>query len=387
MAFIMPKGNRHRRSPNANAKLAVLIIILGCLAFFEWNNRQNMDASVLRTSDIDTAMSGSTTLRPGNIDTAVSGSTTLSPGKFVPVSCFDLLEQVKADSAEDPNMGQVHGRKTKTNPPFYILLHNEGFDKMRWRIMNSGSYYETAMTQAFQEVLKTSPGDTRVIDVGGNVGWFSLLSAATKRSVTIDTFEPNIKNRMRYCESQAMNRWFHTEFDGHSSKSPRLNLYNYGVGNSAGTLVFQENKGNPGAGKFTEQKASVGESLEIITLDSFAKERGWLQSRPDIAILKVDVEGLEYRVMEGAKELLKAGIVRNLLVEVSARSDEKMTTNVPFIEFLAKEAKYDLYMIGGKKGPNKKVDWPNNDMLTTNIYNATLKEPWKQLNLWYKLRQ
>jgi hypothetical protein len=57
-----------------------------------------------------------------------------------------------------------------------------------------------------------------------------------------------------------------------------------------------------------------------------------------------------------------------------------------FIEFLAKETKYDLYMIGGKKGPNRKVDWPNNDMLKTNIFNATSKELWKQLNLWYKLQ-
>jgi FkbM family methyltransferase len=366
----MKKGKHHRRSPNV--KVAVLIIFLGCVAFFEWNNRQNMDASSLRTSDIDTA---------------VSGSTTLSPGKFVPVSCFDLLEQVKAGSTEDPNMGRVYGRKTETNPPFYISLHNEEFDPLRWEIMAKGNYYETALTQAFQEILKTSPGDTRVIDVGGNIGFFSLLSAATKRSVTIDTFEPNVKNRIRYCESKAINRWFHTEFDGnslYSSKSPRLNLYHYGAGKSAGTFMFEENE-NPGQGAFIEQKTSVGNGLQMITLDSFAKERGWLQLRPDIAILKVDVEGLEYSVIEGAKELLKAGIVRNIFLEVSVKTKEQASSNVPFIEFLAKETKYGLHMIGGVEGPNKKVDWPNNGMLRNRILNTASKEPWKQLNLWYKL--
>jgi FkbM family methyltransferase len=332
-----------------------------------------MNASLLRTSDLVTAG---------------SGSTMLSPDKFVPVSCFDLLEEVKAGSIEDPNMGRVHVRKTETNPPFYISLHNEEFDPLRWEIMTVGSYYETALTEAFQEILKTSPRDTRVIDVGGNIGFFSLLSAASKRTVTIDTFEPNIKNRMRYCEAKAVNRWFHTEFDGnslYSSKSPRLNLYQYGVGKAAGTFVFEENE-NPGQGAFIEQKTSVGNGLQMITLDSFAKERGWLQSRPDIAILKVDVEGLEYSVIEGAKELLKAGIVRNIFLEVSVKSSEQASSNVPFIKFLAKETKYGLYMIGGKLGPNEKVDWPNNDMLTNRILNTASKEPWKQLNLWYKLQ-
>jgi FkbM family methyltransferase len=280
---------------------------------------------------------------------------------------------VKAGSTEDPSMGRVYGRKTGTNPAFYMSLHKETIRK----------YY---VTEAFQEILKASPGDTRVVDVGGNIGFFFLLSAATKRSVTIDTLEPNAKNRMHYCNSKAMNRWFYTEFDGSSGKSPRLNLYHYGVGNSARTFVRKEHR-NPGHAAFIEQTTSVGDGLQMITLDSFAKERGWLQIRPDIAILKVDVEGLEYSVIEGAKELLKAGIVRNILLKVSAESGKQARSNVPFIEFLVKETKYDLYMIGGIMGPHTKVDWPNNDMLKTRILDTASKEPLKQLNLWYKLQQ
>jgi hypothetical protein len=157
------------------------------------------------------------------------------------------------------------------------------------------------------------------------------------------------------------------------------------VGKAAGSFVFKEHE-NPGQGAFIEQKTSVGNGLQMITLDSFAKERGWLQSRPDIAILKVVVEGLEYSVIEGAKELLKAGIVRNIFLEVSAKSGKQARSNVPFIEFLANETKYGLYMIGGITGPTKKVDWPNNDMLKTRILDAASKEHYKQLNLWYKLQ-
>lgn len=334
-----------------------------------------MNASLLRSSDI--------------VDFGASeGATMLSPGKFVPVSCFDLLEKVKAGSVADPNAGILHGRNTVTKPPFYISLHNQSFDLLRWEIMEKGNYYETALTDAFQQVLKSSPPNTRVIDVGGNIGFFSLLSAATQRSVTIDTFEPNVKNRMRYCESQAMNRWFHTEFDGtsmYSARNPRLNLYHYGVGKKAGNFVFEENT-NPGEGAFVEQKAYLGNGLQVITLDSFAKERGWFETRPDIAVLKVDVEGLEYSVIEGAKELLKAGIVRNLFLEVSAKSGEQARSNQPFIDFLSKETKYSLYMIGGVAGPDTKVDWGDDDKLYTRIVSTASKEPWKQLNLWYKLK-
>jgi hypothetical protein len=66
-----------------------------------------------------------------------------------------------------------------------------------------------------------------------------------------------------------------------------------------------------------------------VTLDDFAREHGWFAAadistpavslpKVVIAILKIDTEGHEPYVLEGAKQLLKSGLVRNVLLEYRA---------------------------------------------------------------------
>lgn len=139
--------------------------------------------------------------------------------------------------------------------------------------------------------------------MGGNIGFFTLLSAS-KPGVFVDSFEPNMKNRMRMCESLNLNRWYGeyeeetmttTTISTEKASSSHVNVYSYGVGSKAGMFNFSENPFNPGMGSFGNNGAGgttqVTMDLEVITLDSFAQERNWFKTMPDIAILKVDVEG------------------------------------------------------------------------------------------------
>lgn len=66
------------------------------------------------------------------------------------------------------------------------------------------------------------------------------------------------------------------------------------------------------------------ETAEQITLDRFANER----DLSVIDLLKIDIEGHELRVLEGAKRLLKEGAVRSMVVEVGFSGD----LHVPFEE-------------------------------------------------------
>jgi predicted methyltransferase len=94
--------------------------------------------------------------------------------------------------------------------------------------------------------LQKSPPKARVLDIGGNVGYYSLLSAASGAFV-VDGFEPNLKNLLRFCESSVLNRWTN-EFEM-SSSQPHLNIYAYGVSDHAGELPFYVRR-NPGEGSF-----------------------------------------------------------------------------------------------------------------------------------------
>jgi FkbM family methyltransferase len=363
------------------------------------------------------------------------------PGRYQPISCTNILDQVRNKRngtnihIQDPNEGYLYGRQTETEPSFWISLHNRDFDKTRWDMYESGHYYEKALTRAFQQVLKeeqhkassnSSPDSSknilRVLDVGGNIGYFTLWSAVNGPGVIVDTFEPNPKNRLRLCESLHLNQW-HSEYDdtmnhGDPSQVSMVNLYEYGVGKEEGMFHFIEHP-NPGQGKFgkrqqpkaqrrgdsvgvgdgggpatatkkqrrVQQQEEEGEGLQMITLDNFAQERGWFQSRPNIAIFKVDVEGFEHKVIAGTQKLLQAKIIQNVFMEVSARTTREETVAVPALKLL-QEAGYKLKKIGGFRGPNKDVPFPQDDDIenvANNIIQRTLEEPPKQLNLWWTL--
>lgn len=378
-------GNHRGKNCGCGATTAgtiwgTIFLIIGAVLFISSNSFLSDDLQLLQSRELQL-------LRVPVQQVSITDKA--DPGKYVPVVCPKVLEEVRRSSSHresDPNGGILYGKQVDIDPRFWISLHNAQFDHTRWSIMTHGHYYEKALSRAFVEVLQNATAGSRVLDVGGNIGYFSLLSAANG-PVTVDTFEPNSKNRLRMCESLLLNHW-HSEFDHHFYGDPthvsRVNLYPFGAGRNEGVFSFEEHN-NPGQGKFHEV-GGVPEStdLHVLTLDSFARERGWFESRPDIAILKVDVEGMEYTVIEGAQELLQAHIVRNIFMEVSARNKKEKEINKPALLALH-EAGYKLHKVGGWMGPSRDFDSPQDADIADTIMRLTVQEKVKQLNLWWTL--
>jgi len=152
--------------------------------------------------------------------------------------------------------------------------------------------YEAPLTRFLLQDLRLRPGDV-VIDAGANIGWFSLLlDRVAPDGVTIYAFEPEPLNFGLLCENVARN--------GATKVVPvRLAL-----GERAGPAVLHlyPHK-NRGRHTFTGDPGEAGTvKVEVTTLEAFWRERE-LDDRP-LALLKVDVEGWEQRVVEGAGELL-----------------------------------------------------------------------------------
>lgn len=127
-----------------------------------------------------------------------------------------------------------------------------------------------------------------------------------------------------------MNRWAD---NGH------VHLYQRAVSRQSGDPLKIPIPRNPGAASILGgAEAAVNESTTTrsiatttVALDDLARENGWLDDPTiSIALLKVDVEGAESLVMEGAKALLKARVIKNILTEVrkptSQATRESMTT-------------------------------------------------------------
>lgn len=232
--------------------------------------------------------------------------------KYRYVSCPDVIAHRKDKNFYDPNEGLQESPKryTITSPPFWISLHKEWFDQMRWvSIMKKGNYYETGLTEVFKDILSNvSPG--LVLDVGMNIGWFTLWSRSFGHSVA--SFEPNPVMHIRVCESLALNEW---------DKDNSVKIYPYGLANVEGVMNLTTGK-NPGMSSFYEDRLAKryrkSITVDVVKIDNVANQEGWLDMNASpIHLIKIDVEGYENFVLKGGAALIRSKKASNIIIENS----------------------------------------------------------------------
>jgi FkbM family methyltransferase len=153
------------------------------------------------------------------------------------------------------------------------------------------NYVETSELRLFKEFARRS---RNIIDIGANTGIYSLISALTQPRATIYAFEPYSVNLARLQKNLALNQ------------TKNIEVIAQAVGNLNTKIKFSV----PAHGKICDtssanadfsQSTYQGEvkwqevEVEQIMLDSFAE-----QKKLPIDLLKIDVEGYEMSVFEGA---------------------------------------------------------------------------------------
>lgn len=279
-----------------------------------------------------------------------------------PIDCRVFLRQVqRGESVPDPNNGQLLAKYTEENAaPFWITVHNANFDQPRISVFETGVYYEKALTETFTTILEASSPNSRVVDVGGNIGWFSMLSAALGHHV--DVFEPNLVNVIRQCQSKLLNEWssaVEDEIVGRQIKKSTINIRPLGVSDHASRASMYFN--NPGMGSFVHSDEFVPfwlnitelKDIPMITLDSMAEELDWFKRKTKIAILKIDIEGMEPPSVRGASKLLASGLVEHLLIEMTITRNN--TDNLEMLSTLI-DTGFVLHKFGRWRGPTDAVE-------------------------------
>ena len=342
-------------------------------------------------------------------DETISFKTSSDP-LLQPLNCLELLDSYRKkeipelkDHTDQLPYHKSYLRLTKTEIPFYLSTNDGMVDTVRVDIFMKGIYYEHVLTQAMQTILneefeRVPTGIQQqkkrpiMIDVGGNVGWFSMLSAAHGAEVYV--FEPNVVNMVRLCESAVLNAWS-------SSSNPmynQLHPFMKGVSNNHGEelQMYKVHARNPGSNTFSEKAAGndevPGGLLQLVSLDALAQSQNWLLTDDDgdndtrIAILKIDVEGLELKVFEGAKELLKSGTVKNIFMEWKKGEKKEESKEWEDIFSLLLEAGYELYKIGSIPGPKDIVTVKFESGKELMVY-LTSTMPIQTANLWIRLAE
>lgn len=170
-------------------------------------------------------------------------------------------------------------------------------------------------------------GDT-FIDVGANNGEVSLKAARkVGNSGRVIAFEPNPKNINRFKKNIALN-----SFDN-------ITLVELGVGNEAGEFQLNndtpENLGMGWIGNPSDDKSVSSILIKVTSLDDYLLS----MELNSVDFIKIDVEGFEINVLEGAKGIIKK-FQPTLFVEVEDTLLNRQGTSASELISLIREFNY-----------------------------------------------
>jgi len=151
--------------------------------------------------------------------------------------------------------------------------------------------YETAEIATVSELATV--GST-AIDVGANIGMYTVaLATAVGNGGTVLAFEPVPQTSQRLRANLAMN------------EMTNVSVVDAAAGRSSGIMDIRLANDSAYASLVSvKQGRATGRTLSVrvVTLDEIWRER----RRPAVSFCKIDVEGAELLVLEGAKEMLAA---------------------------------------------------------------------------------
>jgi FkbM family methyltransferase len=150
--------------------------------------------------------------------------------------------------------------------------------------------WEPAVSEAFRRTV--GPGMT-VVDVGANIGWYSLLAASrVGEKGTVIAFEPNedlVKLMRRSAEVNGFGSRMIAVEKGVMEKSCVLEFYKW-ANHQASSNFFWKTP--------SREQHDTAETIEVncVSLDDYFREN----PRSRVDVIKIDAEGSEPRVIAGA---------------------------------------------------------------------------------------
>jgi len=146
-----------------------------------------------------------------------------------------------------------------------------------------------------------------IIDVGANVGNYSIDVLRLSPGLNVYAFEPHPVTFSKLAHNLASFNNAKTINKGLSFEKSSLNLYDYQDkdGSSHASLYEDVITELHGAG------VAVAHEVELITLDDFIESKGI----DVVKLLKIDTEGNELLVLQGAKKAIESGKIKAIHFE------------------------------------------------------------------------
>lgn len=224
---------------------------------------------------------------------------------------YDRLENIQ-QYVQRPNCYMGNNRVlTRTIHGHKMYLDSRDISLTPHLIMDG--YWEDWVTTAIKKIVK--PGD-KVVDVGANVGYFSLLMADI---VGESGFVWAVEANPEVCELASLN----IEVNGYREISKVFNCVAYSSQCSLEFKVYEKHKGSSSLYVAEGHPEEYHDSVVPIAVD--AQKLDALVGDARVNLIKIDAEGSEPEVLRGAASILERsqdiGIVMEFAPQFYVQSD------------------------------------------------------------------
>lgn len=209
-----------------------------------------------------------------------------------------------------------------------MAIYHSCPDKRGWLGWLYAFDNEPQMRGMFKRVIK--PGMT-VVDVGANIGYYTLLSARLVGDTgKVYAFEPDpsyyslLKKNIEVNKLAAIVWPFNLAIGNNDGKIP------FFLGISTGSSLFR-------VPDITGQEVLV----DVVSLDNFFSRRNW----PVVEFVKIDAEGADKIVLEGMRGLIERNSALKLVIEVNPSSLKSAGTSAEALFSLLMELGFNYVRV------------------------------------------
>jgi FkbM family methyltransferase len=185
-------------------------------------------------------------------------------------------------------------------------------DLIEQRIAREGAW-EAEQFEFIAGKLKGQTFDV-FLDIGANCGFYSLIAAHKKLSSETIAFEPDPGNRAKLMRNIAAN-----------GLGEEIWVLDYALGDQPGeTTLTEGSRHNRGESYLAQDTMPAGATTHRVRVVRFDDE---FKIKAKRAFVKMDVEGYEFRVIDGMERTLKENFCF-LQIEIFADDPEKLKRRV-----------------------------------------------------------
>ena len=198
----------------------------------------------------------------------------------------------------------VHVRQTKSMKRFRFAFTDPEVDIDVSRHVRDTGVLEIRMHRLWNDLLlNCSQPDARFVDVGGNFGWYSVMAAVYGCRVT--AWEPVPRFAAFFKYNMLLNNVTHL-----------IDLREKIVSDKDGDRLVIRVPAKGILGTAGIDGANIDDNDELESIERETERLDTIIKGPS-TLLKVDVEGFEPQVFYGAKGLIQANLLPNILFEYS----------------------------------------------------------------------